>query len=187
MAKAVDNTSSPPRTNIIKLVDDGNMSQLVIELESDVDSDQIKHVFTEYDNITDLKIVNRKVPTIIVVNGKGGVSGTFSHDSAIEAFDRNYLEVVNENLTSPAACKDFGSQLYRANLVVQHEYGLDALEGYHLSENDVIRIETRDVSSTGNYRVRGKKIAFTSNEFRIGLNINKKPPTLSEYISQQDN
>lgn len=187
MAKAVDNTSSPPRTNIIKLVDDGNMSQLVIELESDVDSDQIKHVFTEYDNITDLKIVNRKVPTIIVVNGKGGVSGTFSHDSAIEAFDRNYLEVVNENLTSPAACKGFGSQLYRANLVVQHEYGLDTLEGYHLSENDVIRIETRDVSSTGNYRVRGKKIAFTGNEFRIGLNINKKPPTLSEYISQQDN
>ena len=115
------------------------------------------------------------------------MSGTFSHDSAIEAFDRNYLEVVNENLTSPAACKGIGSQLYRSNLVVQHEYGLDTLEGYHLSENDVIRIETRDVSSTGNYRVRGKKIAFTGNEFRIGLNINKKPPTLSEYISQQDN
>ena len=40
---------------------------------------------------------------------------------------------------------------------------------------------------TGNYRVRGKKIAFTNSEFTIGININRQPPTLVEYISQQDN
>ena len=187
IGQAVDNTTTLPRANIARIVDDGTTSQLVIELESDVDSAQVKYVFTEYDNIFNLKIINRKVPTVVVVNGKGGVKGTFSHNSAIAAYDRNYLEVSNESLESPAACVDFGQKVFRANLVTQYEYGIDTLEGVHLSENDVIRIETDDLRFSGNYRVRGKKIAFTSGGFTVGLNISRKPPTLAEYIVQQDN
>ena len=187
MSRAVDNSVSPPRPNIIKIFDDGNMSQLVIELENDTSSANIKHIFSEYDNITNLKIINRKVPTIVVVNGKNGIKGTFSHTSAIEAFDRNYLEVTNEQLKSPAECVDFGQKIFRANLITQYEYGIDTVDGYHLAENDVVRVETTDKIFTGNYRVRGKKIAFTSGEFTIGININRKPPTLAEYIVRQDN
>ena len=184
---AVDDSSSPPKPNLVRLVDDGSQSQLLIELESDVDTAQIKHVFTENNNITNLKIINRKVPTYVVVNGKNGAKGTFSHDSAIEAYDRNFLEVTNESLESPAECVNFAQQVFRANLITQYEYGIDTVEGYHLNENDVIRVETDDDIFTGNYRVRGKKIAFTHSEFTIGLNINRKPPTLAEYIVQQDN
>jgi hypothetical protein len=159
----------------------------VIELESDLDSAEIKHVFSEYDNITDLKIINRKVPTIVIVNGADGVKGTFSHDTAVEAFDRNYLEVTNTALRSPAECKDFAQKLFRANLTTQYEYGIETFEGAYLSENDVIRVETEDQKFSGNYRVRGKKITFSPSSFSVGLNINRKPPTLAEYISQQDN
>ena len=187
VSRAVDDSGTVPRPNIVRVVDDGSSSQLVIELESDLDSAEIKHVFTEYDNITDLKIVNRKVPTIVIVNGAGGVKGTFSHDTAIEAFDRNYLEVTNEALKSPAECKDFAQKLFRANLTTQYEYGIETFEGAYLSENDVIRVETEDQKFSGNYRVRGKKISFSPSSFSIGLNINRKPPTLAEYISQQDN
>jgi hypothetical protein len=187
MGRAVDNSVSPPRTNIIKVVDDGNQSQLVIERESDTDSSNIKHIFTEKDNITNLKIVKRKVPTYVIVNGKNGVKGTFSHEGAIEAYDRNYLELTNESLKSPAECVDFAQKVFRANLITQYEYGINTVDGYHLSENDVVRVETGDKSFTGNYRVRGKKIAFTHSEFTIGININRKPPTLVEYIAQQDN
>ena len=187
VSRAVDDSGTVPRPNIVRVVDDGSSSQLVIELESDLDSAEIKHVFTEYDNITDLKIINKKVPTIVIVNGAGGVKGTFSHDTAIEAFDRNYLEVTNESLKSPAECKDFAQKLFRANLTTQYEYGIETFEGAHLSENDVIRVETEDQKFSGNYRVRGKKITFSPSSFSIGLNINRKPPTLAEYISQQDN
>lgn len=187
MSRAIDDSVTPPRTNIIKLIDDGNTSQLAIELQSDVDSANVKHVFSEYSNITNLKVVQKKVPTVIIVNGKNGVKGTFSHDSAIEAFDRNFLEVTNEALESPAECVDFGQKVFRANLITQYEYGIDTVDGYHLNENDVIRVETDDKVLTGNYRVRGKKIAFTNSEFTIGININRQPPTLVEYISQQDN
>lgn len=187
ISRAVDNSDTLPRPNIMKVIDDGSVSQLVIELESDLDSDEVKHVFTEYDNITDLKIVNRKVPTIIIVNGANGVKGTFSHDTAVEAFDRNYLEVTNNSLSSPAECVDFAQKLFRANLTTQYEYGIDTIEGAHLSENDIIRIETADQKFTGNYRVRGKKVIFTPSSFSVGLNINRKPPTLAEYISRQDN
>ena len=187
VSRAVDDSGTIPRPNIVRVVDDGSSSQLVIELESDLDSAEIKHVFTEYDNITDLKIINKKVPTIVIVNGAGGVKGTFSHDTAIEAFDRNYLEVTNEALKSPAECKDFAQKLFRANLTTQYEYGIETFEGAYLSENDVIRVETEDQKFSGNYRVRGKKISFSPSSFSIGLNINRKPPTLAEYISQQDN
>ncbi len=187
VSRAVDNSGTIPRPNIVKVVDDGSTSQLVIELESDLDSAEIKHVFSEYDNITDLKIINRKVPTIVIVNGADGVKGTFSHDTAVEAFDRNYLEVTNTALRSPAECKDFAQKLFRANLTTQYEYGIETFEGAYLSENDVIRVETEDQKFSGNYRVRGKKITFSPSSFSVGLNINRKPPTLAEYISQQDN
>jgi len=160
---------------------------LVIEQEADVETAPIQKVFTEYDNITKIKIINKKIPTIIIVNGKGNVKGTFSHDSAIVAYDRNFLEVTNTALESPAACKDFAQKLFRANLINQYEYALETFDGLYLSENDVIRVETKDAKFTGNYRVRGKKITFTPTSFSIGLNINRKPPTLAEYIARQDN
>ena len=187
VSRAVDNSGTVPRPNIAKVVDDGSTSQLVIELESDLDSAEVKHVFTEYDNIIDLKIVNKKVPTVVIVNGANGVKGTFSHDTAVEAYDRNYLEVTNESLKSPAECKDFAQKLFRANLTTQYEYGIETFEGAYLSENDVIRVETEDQKFSGNYRIRGKKISFSPSSFSIGLNINRKPPTLAEYIARQDN
>ena len=187
VSRAVDDSGTVPKPNIVKVVDDGNTSQLVIELESDLDSTEVKHVFSEYDNITNLQIINRKVPTIVIVNGAEGVKGTFSHDTAVEAFDRNYLEVTNPALRSPAECKDFAQKLFRANLATQYEYGIQTFEGAYLSENDVIRVETDDQKFSGNYRIRGKKITFSPSSFSVALNINRKPPTLAEYIARQDN
>ncbi len=186
MGRAVDDSISVPRSNILKVFDDGTNSQLAIELEADLDTTQIKHVFTEFDNINNLRIVNKKTPTIVIVNGEN-VVGKFEHESAIAALDRTYLEVTNDNLKSPAECKEFAQKIFRANLENQYEYSISSAEGLYLVENDVIRVETEDPRFSGNYRVRGKKIAFGSNSFTVGLNINKKPPTLVEFIAQQDN
>jgi hypothetical protein len=186
LGTAVDNSGAIPRANIIKVFDDGSSSQLAIELESDLDDTEIKHIFSEYTNINNLRIVNKKIPTIVIVEGDG-VVGKFEHESAIEALDRNYLEVQNDNLKSPAECRDFAQKVFRANLDTQYEYSISSQEGLYLAENDVIRVETADPKFSGNYRVRGKKIAFGPNSFTIGLNINKKPPTLVEFIAQQDN
>ncbi len=60
MSRAVTTDITLPRPNIIKLVDDGTKAQLAIQLQSDVDTENIKHVFSEHSNITDLKIINRK-------------------------------------------------------------------------------------------------------------------------------
>ena len=187
LSRAIDNSGSIPRPNIARVVDDGNTSQLVVELESDLDTTQIKHVFTEYDNVISFKIVNRKLPTIVIVNGKDKVKGKFSHDGAVEAFDRNYLEVTNESLKSPAECVDFGQKVFRAHLQNQYEYGIETFEGAHLNENDVVRVEATDHRFSGNYRVQGKSISFSADEFSIGIIINRKPPTLAQYILQQDN
>jgi|TARA_E500000305_G_C4023187_1_gene240143 hypothetical protein len=186
MGRAVDDSTSVPRSNILKVFDDGTNSQLAIELEADLDTTQIKHVFTEFDNINNLRIVNKKTPTIVIVTGDN-VVGKFEHESAIDALDRTYLEVTNDNLKSPAECRDFAQKIFRANLETQYEYSISSAEGIYLMENDVIRVETEDPRFSGNYRVRGKKIAFGSNSFTVGLNINKKPPTLVEFIAQQDN
>jgi len=188
MAKAIDTTDqSLPRPNILKIVDDGEYSQLVIELESRIDDTAVvKKVFDEYNNITDLNIINKKLPTVITVEGDG-VSSTFTHDTALEAFDRNYLKVTNDKLKSYAECKEFGARLFQANLFNQYEYTFGSFDGAYLVENEVIRIETDDPQFSGNYRVMGKTISFSSSSYSVQLQINRKPPTLAEYIGSRDN
>jgi len=188
LAQAVNtDTTDLPRPNIAKLIDDGTNSQLVIELEADVDNSTISHVYTEYDNITNLNIINRKVPTIIIVNGANGVKGTFVHDSGVEALDRSYLEVSNTSLNSPAECTDFAQKLFKANLKVQYEYTFDTFEGAYLPENSVIKIITGEDEYDGNYRVLGRNISFSPTSYKISVLINRKPPTLAEYINSRDN
>jgi hypothetical protein len=187
LSKAVDNSGTLPRPNIARLIDDGTNSQLIIELESDIDSDTIVHTYTEHDNIVALNIINRKIPTFITVNGANGVTATFKHTSAITALDNNPMEVDNDNLTSPAACLNFAQKLFRANLKNQFEYSIEITEGAYLTENDVIKIVTDDPDYSGNYRVIGKQIEFTPDSFSIGITINRKPPTLAEYLESEDN
>ena len=187
LSKAVNtDTTDLPRPNIAKLIDDGTNSQLVIELEADVNNSVISHLYTEYDNITNLSIINRKIPTVIIVNGNG-VKGTFIHDSAIDALDRSYLEVNNNDLLSPAQCKDFAQKIFKANLATQYEYTFETFEGIYLPENSVIRIITGEDEYDGNYRVLGRNISFSPSSYKMSVLINRKPPTLAEYINTRDN
>ena len=187
ISKAIDKTDqSLPRPNIIKIVDDGEYSQLVIELESRLEDTNVKHVFDEYNNIEELSVINKKLPTVITVNGNS-VSATFTHDTALEAYDRNYLEVSNDKLTSYAQCKDFAARLFQANLHTQYEYVIESFDGAYLCENEIVRIETDDPQFSGNYRIMGKGISFSPSSYSVNLEINRRPPTLSEYISSRDN
>ena len=188
LSKAIDKSGTLPRPNIARIIDDGTNSQFVIELESLIDDTAtIQHVFTEYENIIALSIINRKIPTVIIVNAKYDQKGTFTHTSALSAYDRRYLEVDNKDLKSGAAAQDFAAKLFEANLKVQYEYGLTTFEGAYLNENDVIRIQTDEPEFSGNYRILGKSISFSSSSFGVSLTINKKLPTLAEYISSSDN
>jgi hypothetical protein len=187
VSNAIDESGTLPRPNFYKVIDDGSNTQLIIEPEADVDTAQISHVFTEDDNIIGLTINEKKIPTIILVKGSNNTEGTFTHDSAITALDRTYMEVDNNQCTSPAECVDFGRKLFEANLKNQYEYGIETFDGAYLQENDVIRVQTNDRDYSGNYRVIGKSISFSPADFSIGLTINKKPPTLADYISDSDN
>jgi len=175
-----------PRRNIGKVIDDGSNSQFVIELESDIENDSIAHTFSEHQNITKISIINRRVPTRIVVKGRG-VEGTFTHDSARAAYDNNPLNVDNDTLLSPAACVEFGARVFQANLRNQFEYKLTVLDGAYLQENELVRVLTDDKEYSGNYRVIGKQIDFSPTGFKIGVSLNRKPPTLAQYISSKDN
>jgi len=185
LTSVVDNSGTLPRPNIARLIDDGSKTQLIIELESTLDNNNVKHYYSEYSNITNLNIINRKVPTRIVVSGKNGIKGTFIHDSAVSALDNNPLNISNDTLESPAECKEFAYKIFQANLRVQYEYSMRTFEGYHLYENDVINILTDDEKFSGNYRILGKSINLDN--LSVQLTINRKPPTLAEYISSRDN
>ena len=50
----MDNSGDVPLANIVRVVDDGSSSQLIIELDKSLDSTP-SFVFTEEYNITDLK------------------------------------------------------------------------------------------------------------------------------------
>ena len=187
LSKALNTTNQDlPRRNIGKLINDGSNTQFVIELESDLDNDSIVHTFSEHNNIQKISIVNRRVPTRIVVKGKD-VEGTFTHDSARSAYDNNPLNVDNDTLLSPAACVEFGARLFQANLRNQYEYKLTVLDGAYLQENELVRVNVADKEYSGNYRVIGKQIDFNPSGFKIGVSLNRKPPTLAQYILSKDN
>jgi hypothetical protein len=188
LSRPIDVTNqSLPRPNIMKVMDDGIKSQLFIELQADPDTDPIKHIFTTKENITALNVIDRKVPTFIVVNGKNNVSGEFVHDGAIEALDRSFLRVTNENLESPAACREFGARLFQANLEDRYQYGISVLDGYYLNQNDIVKVTTDNDDYSGNYRITAKRISVSATSYAIGVTINKKAPTLAEYINSRDN
>jgi len=187
LARAINTDGDLPRPNIGRIVDDGIYSQFVIELESDLESTIPKYIFTEKYNIQDIKITKKRIPTIIIVKGDNNTSGTFTHDGALSALDRTYFEVENKLEDSPAGCKDFAAKLFEANLKVQYEYSLKIIDGAYLVENDVVKIITDDPEFSGNYRIIGKAISFSPNSFSLALVINRKPPTLAQYISSSDN
>jgi len=187
LTRSVNTDSELPRPNIGRIIDDGTYSQFIIELESELESTVPKFVFTERFNIAAIDIIKRKVPTVIIVTGDKDTKGTFVHDGALSALDRSYLEVNNKLKEGPAECKDFAALLFEANLKVQYEYSLKLLDGAYLMENDVVKVITDDPEFGGNFRVIGKAISFSPSSFSLGLTLNKKPPTLAEYISSSDN
>jgi len=171
-----------PRENIIRVVDDGNKSQLVFETKKDVDTVDPVKTYTYNDNIISFKVTDRKIPTTVIVQGDMGTRATFRHSSAASAFGENFISVVNPQLKSRAACMDWGQKVYNANLNSQFEYILDTFDGLYLEPNDVIKIIDEKTDTSGNYTVIGKSISCGANTFRLQLSINKRPPILSTFI-----
>ena len=186
LSRVVNDDGDLPRPNIGRLIDDGEYSQFIIELESELTVIP-KFIFTEKYNIKNIEITKKRIPTIIIVKGDNNNTGTFIHDGALDALDRTYLEVDNKEMKSPAECKDFAAKLFEANLHVQYEYKLDLLDGAYVLENDVIQVNTEDPEFSGTFRVIGKSISFSPSSFSLSVMINRKPPTLAEYISSRDN
>jgi hypothetical protein len=180
--KEVLTGDSTPRENIIRVVDDGNKSQLVFETKKDVDTVQPVKTYTYDDNIISFKVTDRKIPTTVIVQGDIGIRATFRHSSAASAFGENFITVVNNQLKSRAACMDWGQKVYNANLNTQFEYILDTFDGLYLEPNDVIKIIDDKTDTSGNYTVVGKSISCGANTFRLQLTINKRPPILSTFI-----
>jgi len=185
LGRAINTDGDLPRPNIGRIVDDGEYSQFVIELESDLDTAIPKFIFTEKFNIKDIDITKKRIPTVIIVNGDN-TSGKFIHDGALTALDRTYLEVENKSLKSPAACKEFGARVFEANARNQYEYKIVLIGGGYLLENDVIQVATDDPEFSGMFRIIGKSISFSPTDYSIAVMINRKPPTLAQYISSRD-
>ena len=169
-----------PRENIIRIMDDGTKSQLVFETKKDVDTVTPVKTYTYESNIISFQVNDRKIPTTVVVQGKGA-RAMFRHSSAATALGENFITVSNNQLESRAACMDWGQKVYNANLKSQYEYILDTFDGLYLEPNDVVKIIDDKTDTSGNYTIIGKSIACGANTFRLQLTINKRPPILSNF------
>jgi len=176
------NTSTLPLRNYLKVVDDGNKGQLVFELQRDVDSTPPKHRFDYTSNITSFTVQNRKIPTVITVQGKNA-SALFKHESAAAALGGYAFNVTKSNLTSRAQCMDFAQKIFNANIQNHYEYSLETPEGAYLEENDIVEIIDRDTDINGNFRIIGKNISFGNGSYSINLEINKQLPLLDSFLS----
>ena len=171
-----------PRKNLLQVFDDGSKGQLKFEVEANPETED--HIFTfDYEsNMISFRAQNRKIPTIITVEGDD-VQATFKHDSAMRAYGEHTMQVSNPLLKNRAACLDFAQEIFLANIKAKYEYSLASTEGFYLEENDVIRIIDEETTVDGKFRIIGKTIGFGNGELSLELSINKQPPLLSRFLT----
>tara|TARA_R110002020_G_scaffold203779_4_gene407565 strand:+ start:659 stop:1678 length:1020 start_codon:yes stop_codon:yes gene_type:complete len=169
--------------NFLKVIDDGTQGQLVINTEVNAENETSIHTFSYDDNMINFNVQDRKIPTIITVEGGNDARITFKHNSAMEAFGENSFSVTNNDLTSRADCYDFAQEIFLANLKAKYEYSLSSVNGYYLEENDVVRIIDDSSLVNGKFRIIGKTIQFGNGQLSLDLTINKQPPLLSRFLT----
>lgn len=176
------NNPDLPRKNFLQVFDDGTKGQLKLVVEADPDNE--KNVFTfSYDtNIIAFSAQNRKIPTIITVEGSN-TRAIFKHTSAMQALGEHSITVTNPLMKNRAECLDFAQEIFLANLKAKYEYTLAATAGYYLEENDVVRIIDDETVVDGNFRIIGKTINFGEGSLSVELTINKQPPLLSRFLN----
>lgn len=177
----IDNTSLP-RRNFIKVIDDGTKGQLALELEVDIDSASPIFTFDYTTNIIGFSVQNRKIPTVITIEGTNA-SATFKHTSAASAVGGYSLTASRKDLTSRADCMDFAQKVFNANQKAKYEYTLTTFEGAYLEENDAVEIIDKDTEVNGIFRVIGKSINFGDGIYSVTLNINNQPPLLDSFLT----
>jgi len=181
LSETVDTSGEVPVENIIRVVDDGDKGQLIIETLADTSTAPVVKHYSYDNNIINFTVQNRKIPTSITVNGKG-ISATFRHQSAASAFGENFITVSNSKLENKAECMDFAQKIFEANLKTRFEYVLDTYDGVYLNSNDVIHIKDEKTDTSGNFRIVGKTLQSDATKFRLQLTINKRPPILAQFI-----
>jgi hypothetical protein len=171
-----------PRKNFLQVFDDGTKGQLKIEVEADPENEESVYTFSYDKNIISFTAQNRKIPTIITVEGANNARAIFKHTSAMQALGEHSLTVTNKQLENRVECLDFAQEIFLANLKAKYEYNLTSVDGYYLEENDVIRIIDKETVIDGNFRVIGKTINFGVGSLSVVLTINKQPPLLSRFL-----
>ena len=185
LLNTVYNISNPdfPRKNFLKVTDDGTQGQLLFETESDAENEPPVYIFDYEQNIINFDAQDRKIPTIITVEGSNDARITYKHQSAIEAFGDHSLSVTNSFLKSRAECQDFAQEIFLANLKAKYEYTLASTNGFYLNENDVVSIIDEDTVVDGKFRIIGKTLNFGEGQLSLQLTINKQPPLLSRFLT----
>tara|TARA_Y100001963_G_scaffold145787_1_gene219868 strand:+ start:1739 stop:2764 length:1026 start_codon:yes stop_codon:yes gene_type:complete len=179
--KTVANTSATlVRENYMRVFDDGEKTQLKFEVMADLDTTEPVKTYSN-DNILSFRVNNRKIPTTITVEGNK-TRATYTHTSAAEAYGSNFLTVNNRLLESRAECMDFAQKILDINLQNKYEYKVATSDGVYLNEGDVIEIISDDVDISGNFRIVGKTIDFSSGKYKLVLTINKSPPILAQFL-----
>ena len=181
LPNAIDNTNTEfPRENTLIVRDDGTKGQLRIEVVSDVKNGKACFAFDENDLIG-YSVKARKIPTTITIKGKG-VSGKYRNASAAKALGENFFNASNDNLTSPTECREFARKIFYANVENQYEIKVNTFQGVYLMPNDIIKLNIRNADVSGQYRIVGKTVSFSPKKFSVQLDINRKPPILSDFL-----
>jgi len=176
----VDNVTLP-RRNFLKVIDDGTKGQIIFDLESDLNTSTPVHTFDYVSNIINFNVQNRKIPSVISVQGKNA-SAIFKHESAANALGDFSFNVSKNDLMSRAECMDFAQKIFNINVEHKYEYSMSTTEGAYLEENDVIRINDDKTDVNGLFRIIGKTISFGNGNHQITLEINKQAPLLDSFL-----
>ena len=139
--------------------------------------------FSRSDGINSLNIKRRAPITKATVIGADGASGTFQYGTS----PAGEIGIIhnNQDLLSNADCTNEAIKLVMAERNEIDEITLEANKGYDLGLNNVIYLDVDDLDIRGEHRIASKRIDVKSDgSIRIRFNLDKLPPTLSEYLQK---
>jgi len=158
----------------------GESSSIIVNKLRQIDINNFDISLSEFDGLIKFSYKDRPSPSFITAATQDGQQVVVEYGNAPRG---KYGMQAKGNYSSrgEAAEKILPHLLVRQD--TEKDISITVSKGIYLKIGNVVRIDSKDDTLRGQYRLTSKSINYSSSGITCSLSLNKKPEKLSEYIN----
>jgi len=158
----------------------GESSSVVVNKLRQIDINNFDMSFSEFDGLIEFSYKDRPSPTFISVSTLDGKQAVVEYGNAPQG-KYGIQAKGNYNSRGEAAEKILPHLLVRQG--AEKEISITVSKGIYLRIGNIVRIDTKDDTLRGQYRITSKRINYNASGITCNFSLNKKPESISKYIN----